>query len=204
MQAGKRNHVLPFTVYSHHTGCLHCAPSLDISHALVSLNTVNVFIRQNRTFKKSPSVLYLYIYLFFSPSPSTVAVAYQYVSVGSWSLLFLFVFRKHGRPCDTTWPGTDKLLTNAVARQTHPYQRRGRTECYVYAYCTLQIARMTARWIIGWVIRTSRVQKTRQRTAGNRSTLSQCCHKISFGQNWFAAFKVYNDTYHCTVKKFAS
>lgn len=110
----KRSHVLPFTVYSHHhqqhhTGCLHCAPTLDVSHALVSSNTVNEFIRQNRTFRKSPSVFYLYIYIYLfyfflsrSPSPSTVAVAYQYVSAGSWSLLFLFVFRKHGRPCDTT------------------------------------------------------------------------------------------------------
>lgn len=109
-------------------------------------------------------IILIYIFI-FSPSPSTVAVAYQYVSAGSWSLLFLFVFRKHGRPCDTTWPGIDKRLTNAVARQTHPYQRRGWTQLCVCVRRTLQVARTTARGLIGWVTRASRVQKT---AAGNQ------------------------------------
>lgn len=61
------------------------------------------------------------LFIIFPPSPPTVAAAYQYVSAGSWSLLFLlFVFRKHGRPCVTTWLDIDKRRTNVVAAQTHP------------------------------------------------------------------------------------
>lgn len=58
-QAAKRNHGLPSLLQSYQTG----ASTANISYALVSLNTVNVFIRQNRTFRKSRSVFYL----LFSP-----------------------------------------------------------------------------------------------------------------------------------------
>lgn len=107
-------------------------------------------------------IIYIYFLFFFSLTlngRSCVSVCVCWLLVG----LLLFVFRKHGRPCDTTWLGTDKRLTNAVARQTHPYLRRGWTECYVYR--TLQIASTTARVLIGWV---NRARPSSEDAAENR------------------------------------
>ena len=129
-QAAER---LTFTVCSYQTAGLRGAATANMSPALVSLNTVNVFIRQNRTSTKSCSALCS----LFPPAPPTVAAAYQCVSAGSQSLLLLlFVFRKHGRPCDTTWLDTDKRLTQCRSGASAHRPSSPDTDRVYFALCS--------------------------------------------------------------------
>lgn len=211
MQAGKRNHVLPFTVYSHHTGCLHCAPTLNISHALVSLNTVNVFIRQNRTFRKSPSVLYIYIFyfIFFLPHPqrSQLRISMCLLAPGRAPLVCV----------SETWPSVWYHVTEhwqaanqccSTANTPLSTTRLGGVLCVPhFANCEYDCESVN---------RLSKQSKTEFRRRGGEpeETVAtgvppveeqrQCCDEISLGQSWFAAFKVRDATHSCTVRYCAS